>query len=84
MVVLLEICRNLPQNLTLLKLAGNYSLQIMFFDSFNKVILFALLQRFFHMDLMLILMGVALNLLITIVSCTVIKKIPCVRTLFGL
>ena len=84
MVVLLEICRNLPQNLTLLKLAGNYSLQIMFFDSFNKVILFALLQRFFHMDLMLILMGFALNLLITIVSCTVIKKIPCVRTLFGL
>ena len=84
MVVLLEICRKLPQNLALLKLAGNYSLQIMFFDSFNKVILFALLQRFFHMDLLLILIAVILNLLITLAACTVIKKIPLIRTLFGL
>ena len=84
MVVLLEICRKLPRDLTLLKLAGNYSLQIMFFDSFNKVILFSLLPRFFSMNLTLILLAVILNLLITIVSCTIIRKIPCLRTLFGL
>ena len=84
MVILLEICRKLPQNLIPLKLAGNYSLQIMFFDSFNKVVLFALLPRFFHMDLILILLAVILNLLITIASCTIIKKIPYLRTLFGL
>lgn len=84
MVILLAISKAIPQNLNVLHLAGKYSLQIMFFDSFNKVFLFALLPRLIPFNLPLILVAVVLNLLITCVACLIIEKIPLVRTLFGL
>ena len=84
MIILIAVSKALPQNLKILKLAGKYSLQIMFFDSFNKVILFALLPRLISFDLLLIALAVALNLLITFTACLMIEKIPRLRTLFGL
>ena len=84
MVILFVISKAIPQNLKALHLAGKYSLQIMFFDSFNKVILFALLPRFVPFSLPLILLEVVLNLLITCIACQIIEKIPRIRTLFGL
>ena len=84
MAILLAISKAIPQNLNVLHLAGKYSLQIMFFDSFNKVLLLALLPRFIPSTLLLIPVAVVLNLLITCVACQIIEKIPRVRTLFGL
>lgn len=84
MVVLFCISRILPNNWKPLKLAGKYSLQIMFFDSFNKVILLKLLPRFIPFSLPLIVVAVVLNLLITIIACQIIERIPRVRILFGL
>ena len=82
--IMLMICRKLPQNIRPLKLAAKYSLQIMFFDSFFKVILFALLQRFVAMDIALVLLTSACNLVLTVVCCLIIEKIPYLRVLFGL
>ena len=84
MVILFAISKVIPQNLKPLHLAGKYSLQIMFFDSFNKVILFALLPRFIPFPLPLILVEVVLNLLITCIACQIIERSPRIRTLFGL
>ena len=84
MTVLFAICRKLPANIRPLKLLGKYSLQVMFFDSFNKVVLFAVLQHFTGSTPLLILAAVVCNLLATCLCCLVIERIPRVRTLFGL
>ena len=84
MTVLLAIFQKLPQNIRPLKLLGKYSLQVMFFDSFNKVVIFAILPKFISSPLALIPLAVVCNLLITCVCCLVIERIPKVRTLFGL
>jgi surface polysaccharide O-acyltransferase-like enzyme len=84
MVLLLGLVRKLPGNLPWLKAMSRYSLQIMFFDSFYKVVLLAILPRFVSGNLPLILISVPVNLLLCCLSCRILERIPGVRRLFGL
>ena len=81
MYILYFISRILPQNLRLLEYLGKHALQIMFLDSFYKVILFALLKP---SSVALLAITIVINISLTVISCYVIKKIPFVRTLCGL
>lgn len=84
MYLLLLIASKLPNDVTPLKVMGRYSLQIMFFDSFFKVALFGLLERFLTVNVWTALFTIPVNIILGCVVCTVIKRIPYVRKLFGL
>ena len=84
MVLLYGLVRQLPENLSWLSAMSRYSLQIMFFDSFYKVVLLAILPRFVSGNLPLIFLSVTANLLLCCLSCRILEKIPGVRRLFGL
>ncbi|MBR0281611.1 MAG: acyltransferase [Oscillibacter sp.] len=84
MYPLFLIAKALPKRLTILSQLGQYSLQIMFFDSFYKTLLFKIAARFVELNMITALFICALNIALTYVACTVIRKIPYVRILFGL
>lgn len=84
MLVLYWVSRKLPPGLTVLNMLGKYSLQIMFMDSFWKVVLFAVLQPFIGADVLLIPLCTAANLALSCLACRIIEKIPGIRFLVGL
>lgn len=63
---------------------SEFSLQIMLFDSFFKVILYKLALKIFALDLWLIFAIAAANILLTVLTCTIAKKIPFLKQAIGL
>lgn len=76
--------KKLPENITALKIMGKYSLQIMFFDSFFKVVLFLILNKLAIANPITALLTIPVNILLSCIACFIIKKIPFIRKLFGL
>ena len=71
------------QDNRIIQIIGTYSLQIMFFDSFYKVILFKAFSLFSTVSWGTVGLIVILDILMACLSCIIIKKIPCVRFFFG-
>lgn len=63
---------------------GRYSLQIMFFDSFYRVMLYIACTKLFMLYPEIALLVSALDVVLSVVTSALIKKIPYVRILFGL
>lgn len=84
MYLVWRIAKKLPENITALKTMGKYSLQIMFFDSFFKVILFLILEKLAIVNPITGLLTVPVNILLSCIACFIIKKIPFIRKFFGL
>lgn len=84
MILLLEIAHRLPENNRFLTLAGGFSYQIMLLDSFFKVLLFAVAERFVGASLPLAAAVAVLDYLLSILVCRIARKIPVVKTLVGL
>lgn len=83
-LILVIISQKLPAGLSLLTMMGRYSLQIMFLDSFWKVVLFAVLQRFVPAQTPVILISIVLNIALSCITCKISEKIPLLRFLMGL
>jgi len=71
-----SMASKLPVGLTILNTVGKYSLQVMFFDSFYKIVLFGLLRQIVTYRPALVMICVVLNIACTCVSCLVIKRYP--------
>lgn len=75
--------RFILQDNRIVQIIGTYSLQIMFFDSFYKVILFKVFSLFSTVNWGIVGLIVILDILMSCLSCIIIKKIPYVRFFFG-
>lgn len=76
--------KKIPENNRVLTLIGKYSLQIMLFDSFYKVILLKIAERFVTINIWIALVTSLLNIVFSCISCMIIEKIPYLRRAFGL
>ena len=74
----------LPDNIVPLKLAGEFSLQIMLFDSIFRVVIFELFEKVIEHGEWMIPVVTVMSITLSIISSYIIRKIPVVRTLFGL
>ena len=63
---------------------GIYSYQLMLFDSFYKVLLHSIFNKFLNINIISIFIIFAINLILGLISCKVIKKIKYINILFGL
>ena len=84
MYIAWTLAKKLPKNIHLLKTMGKYSLQIMFFDSFFKVLLFAILTKLNLVSVATSLFTIPVNISLCCISCIIIQKIPFIRKFFGL
>ncbi len=74
----------LPRNIKILHIIAKYSLQIMFFDSFYRILLFAFIRKVISINVWIAVMISIPTIVLGIISCIVIQKIPKVKTLCGL
>ena len=74
----------LPGQPAFLAPVGRYSLQIMLFDSFFKVLLFGLWTRVFPTPAVMILVFTSVDVFLGWLSCRICEKIPGMRILVGL
>lgn len=81
MFLLYTFATYLPRNITVLNYVGSHSLQIMFFDSFFKAVLFALIPA---VNPLIVLGIIVLNVSLTCVATLILERIPYIKTLFGL
>ena len=85
MVLLLALANAIPESCRSLARTGKMSYQIMLFDPFYKVVLFAAAEKIFGgVPLALIPLIAAADFALGVITCMVIRKIPGVRILFGL
>lgn len=63
---------------------SKYSLQIMFMDSFNKVVLFKIFTMFFEISFVWVFVIIGLNIAISCVCCRIMERIPCIAEMVGL
>lgn len=84
MYLVWRIAKKLPENISALKILGKYSLQIMFFDSFYKVVLFLVLTKIAIVNPVTALLTIPANIFLSCISCMIIEKIPFIRKFFGL
>ena len=70
--------------LRLLSIIGNYSFQIMLFDSFFKVILCTLLAKITNNLALIAITSIIINISLSVISCEIIKRIKYMNILFGL
>lgn len=78
------LSRRLPSGITVLNKVSEYTLQILLFDSFFKVILFKLAAYITVPNAAIALILCAVNIALSCLCCSVIRKIPGVKILFGL
>ena len=81
---LLALANALPENNRFLTLAGGLSYQIMLLDPFFKVVFFAVLGKLFGVSLAAAAAVAVLNFALSILTCVIARKIPVIKTLFGL
>lgn len=84
MYLFYRLAKILPKKIYILKLIGRYSLQIMFFDSFFKVILFMVVDKFISISMLWAIVIAIINVTLGCVCCIIIERIPYVKKLFGL
>ena len=84
MYFLLNLAKALPENMAILKCIGKYSLQLMLFDSFYKVLLFGAFSGYMTGRIWMCFILSAINLTMGCISCLIIRKIPYVNSLVGL
>ena len=82
--ILLYIFSFVKIEISILTLMSKYSYQIFLMDSFVKVVLFALVDKFLPINLPVMLIISILNITICLCICSVVNKIKYVRTLIGL
>ncbi|MCR5529529.1 MAG: acyltransferase [Saccharofermentans sp.] len=78
------VSRLLPKDIKWLELVGKRSLQILFFDSIFRTVLYSALTKVTEHQLWMIPVVALLSIVLTVLSCEVIKRIPGIRTLVGL
>lgn len=81
MYLLFCLSSALPGGIRWLNFLGTNSLQIMFFDSFYKVLLFMFLPED---TVFSVFLSVLLNISMTCMSILIIRKLPYIRVLFGI
>lgn len=74
----------IPRNIKFLRVISYYSLQIMFFDSFFKVILFRAFSQIIDINIWMALLISVINIGCTCMVCTVLERIPGICFMFGL
>lgn len=84
MYLFYRLAKILPKNVYILKVIGRYSLQIMFFDSIFKVILFMVADKFISISMLWAIVIAIINVTLGCVCCIIIERIPYVKKLFGL
>ena len=85
MVLLLALANAIPENCRTLAQTGRMSYQIMLFDPFYKVVLFAAAGKLLGGAPLVIIPLIAVaDFALGVITCMVIRKIPGVRILFGL
>lgn len=86
MIVLLELAKNIlilnPQ--PVIHLLSKFSLQIMFLDSFYKVILFHIFNQFFQITLTIVIIITILNLFLSSITAFLAERYSILSVLFGL
>ena len=84
MLPLLALANALPENNRFLTLAGGLSYQIMLLDPLLKGVFFAVLGKLFGVSLAAAAAVAVLNFALSILTCVIARKIPVIKTLFGL
>ena len=82
--LLYELVQHWPKHLRVIDLIAKYSLQIMFFDGFFRVVLFTILGKVIHINELIAIAIAALTIFLGVISCLFIEKIPYIKKLFGL
>lgn len=84
MVWLILFSSLLPHGINLLKLAGDYSWQVMLLDAFYKAILFAVISKFVNLSTFVVCAIVVMDYVLGIATCIVAKRVPVLRECMGL
>ena len=85
MVLLLALANAIPESCRSLARTGKMSYQIMLFDPFYKVVLFAAAEKILGgVPLALIPLLAAADFALGVLSCVTARRIPVVKTLLGL
>ncbi len=82
--IIYGVSKLLPKNIKWLELVGKRSLQILFFDSIFRTVLYSVLTKLTEHQLWMIPVVALMSIVLTVLACEVIKRIPGVRTLIGL
>ncbi len=75
---------SLPNDIKALKIISKYSLQIMFFDAFYRVVLFAVMGRIITINIGLAVLIAIPTIALGVLSCMILDRIPYIKILFGL
>ena len=82
--ILFAVSYKLPGGIAPLKLAGEFSLQIMLFDSIFRVVIFELFEKVIEHGEWMIPVVTVISISLSVLTSYIIRKIPVVRTVFGL
>ena len=74
----------IPEGVKTLSFLGGISLQIMLFDSLYKILLFKVAERIGWMHPAVSIPITVIDILLITVTCILIRKLPYIRTLFGI
>lgn len=82
--ILFSIFMKQERKIGVLILISKYSYQIFFLDSFIKIVLFIVVEKFTTISAIMIVPIVGLNIFISVVICMIISKTKYLKILFGL
>lgn len=83
-ILLCLIAVKMPSDIKILKTIAKYSLQLMLFDSFYKVVLFAAAAKIVNINIVTAVVITILDIFLGCVSCMIAERIPILCTLVGL
>lgn len=83
-VLLYFVCINISAKIQIMKIIAAYSLQLMYLDSFFKVLLFAIVMKSGNLNLITVFLVTIVNVFLGCVTCIIAEKIPIICTLMGL
>lgn len=83
-ILLCLIAAKMPPDIKILKIIAKYSLQLMLFDSFYKVVLFAVAAKVVDINIVTAVVITILDIFLGCVSCMIAERIPILCTLVGL
>ena len=76
MIPLISFARLLPAGISLFDLSARYSLQLMFLDSFFKVVLFTLARRLIPVNAITALLLAVIDCMAGLATCCILEKMP--------
>ena len=84
-ILLWMAVRKLPPHIGFLEMLNKYALQIMFLDSFYKIILFKLFARVVPINnILIVALIAAIDIGLSCLTCRVVERIPVANRLIGL